>query len=154
MLQTGNTLAKGQIEKIQIVVTVLVQDGTTKFLNSAVARGASVTGLTTTDISTDGLKPDPDASGDVSPAMPTPVQLQKPTVRIPEGFSPNGDGTHDTFVIEGVGDSRVNFEIYNRWGNLVYRDPNYKNNWAGQCNQGVHIGDNLPDGNLFLHHCN
>jgi gliding motility-associated-like protein len=45
---------------------------------------------------------------------------------IPEGFSPDGDGINDTFVIPALA-NYPNFaiEIYNRYGNQVY---DYKNN--------------------------
>ncbi|WP_443937397.1 gliding motility-associated C-terminal domain-containing protein [Pedobacter sp. MW01-1-1] len=149
MLESGNTLAINQIEQIQVVLTVLISGNETTFLNSAYAKGISVTGLVANDQSTNGLKPDPITPGKVDPSDPTPVQIGKPNLHIPAGFSPNGDGTHDSFVIEGAGDSVVNFEVYNRWGNLVYRDTNYKNDWTGKCNQGVHIGEDLPEGTYF-----
>ena len=45
---------------------------------------------------------------------------------IPNGFSPNGDGVNDTFVIPGVSKSpNFKLEIYNRWGNQVF---DYNNN--------------------------
>ena len=40
---------------------------------------------------------------------------------IPSGFSPNGDGDNDTFIIPGVSNSpNFTLKIYNRWGNIVY----------------------------------
>ncbi|MFK5957858.1 MAG: tandem-95 repeat protein, partial [Lutibacter sp.] len=41
---------------------------------------------------------------------------------IPQGFSPNGDGVHDTFDITGLINLYPNFQlqIYNRYGNKVY----------------------------------
>jgi gliding motility-associated-like protein len=53
---------------------------------------------------------------------------------IPQGFSPNGDGTHDYFVIEGIETLDVSLTIYNRWGNVVFGDKHYKNNWDGSLN--------------------
>ncbi|MDV7188613.1 gliding motility-associated C-terminal domain-containing protein, partial [Lutibacter sp. TH_r2] len=46
---------------------------------------------------------------------------------IPEGFSPNGDGVHDEFVIQGLSNLYPDFQlvIYNRWGNIV---SDYKHN--------------------------
>ncbi|NCD72372.1 T9SS type B sorting domain-containing protein [Mucilaginibacter agri] len=149
MLQSGNSLAVGQIEQIQVVVNVLQVTGALSFQNTATASGTSVTGLKATDQSTNGFKPDPNTNGDVSPAIPTPVDLPKLMVRIPAGFSPNNDGTHDNWVIENACSDVVSMEIYNRWGNLVYKDPNYKNDWHGQCNRGIHIGDDLPEGTYY-----
>lgn len=59
-------------------------------------------------------------------------------VYIPSGFSPNGDGANDLFVIQGgQGVEKINyFRIYDRWGEVVYRaanfDPNDPNfGWDG-----------------------
>jgi gliding motility-associated-like protein len=61
---------------------------------------------------------------------------------IPNTFSPNGDGSHDLFVIEYLSSYHgVNVEIYNRWGNSVYSSPDYKNDWDGKRN-----GADLPGG--------
>ena len=68
---------------------------------------------------------------------------------IPEAFSPNGDGLYDTFVIEGVSDKKVSLKIFNRWGNLVYKNADYKNDWNGIGNEGLHQGENLPDGTYY-----
>lgn len=74
------------------------------------------------------------------------------SIFIPEGFSPNGDGINDRFVIQGVPEAAtVDLEVFNRWGHRVYAGVNYKNEWEGQANQGVLAGTNqgLPDGTYF-----
>jgi gliding motility-associated-like protein len=68
---------------------------------------------------------------------------------IPEAFSPNGDGLYDTFKIEGIEGKKVSVKIYNRWGNLVYQNENYRNDWNGTANIGLHTGENLPDGTYY-----
>ena len=53
-------------------------------------------------------------------------------LKIPNGFSPNGDGINDTYVIPGVDYyDHADFSVFNRWGGLVYHNGSYKNNWAG-----------------------
>ncbi|WP_298953270.1 gliding motility-associated C-terminal domain-containing protein [uncultured Nonlabens sp.] len=44
------------------------------------------------------------------------------TVDIPDGFSPNGDGTNDVFDVDNLGFlyPNYNLEFYNRYGNKVY----------------------------------
>ncbi len=74
------------------------------------------------------------------------------SIFIPEGFSPNGDGLNDRFVIQGVAPTAtVDLEIFNRWGHRVYANTNYKNEWDGQANQGTLATSNqgLPDGTYF-----
>lgn len=148
MLQAGNTLAAGSSAQIQIVVNVTLISGGT-YLNSAKATGTDPSGTITTDLSTDGTKPDPTIAGDVSPSTPTPVQLLKSKEFIPGGFSPNGDGVNDMFVIENSGNRQVNLEVYNRWGNRVYKNANYKNDWDGKSTEGVHTGGYVTDGTYF-----
>ncbi len=66
---------------------------------------------------------------------------------IPEGFSPNGDGKNDNFVIKGIEDFPENeLSIYNRWGELVYHTFNYSNNWDGK----VSIGTLMSGNNGYL----
>ena len=71
---------------------------------------------------------------------------------IPQLVTPNGDGSNDVFEIQGVYDYPNNIlEIYNRWGNLVYRQESYQNNWGGECTEGLTLGgDILPTGTYFF----
>ena len=71
------------------------------------------------------------------------------TLFIPEGFSPDGDGKNDTFVIQGAEVFTVNLMVYNRWGNVVYESKTYKNDWDGLANHGLVVGDKLPDGTYY-----
>ena len=73
-----------------------------------------------------------------------------PSVFIPEGFSPDQDGVNDRFVIYGLNGQKVSLEIYNRWGNLVYKNDNYANDWDGTSNSNwIVAGDNLPEGTYY-----
>lgn len=50
-----------------------------------------------------------------------------------QGFSPNGDGVNDTFVIPGLaGMGNHKLTVFNRWGNIVFEATNYKNDWGGK----------------------
>ncbi|MBL7918909.1 MAG: gliding motility-associated C-terminal domain-containing protein, partial [Bacteroidia bacterium] len=53
-------------------------------------------------------------------------------VELPNAISPNGDGKNDYFEIPFIGSyNKVEIKIINRWGNLVYENVNYNNNWNG-----------------------
>ncbi len=59
--------------------------------------------------------------------------------------SPNKDGINDTFYIGGIDDKPDNsLRVYNRWGNLVFEQENYNNQW-----EGTWDGNDLPDGTYY-----
>ena len=68
---------------------------------------------------------------------------------VPEGFSPNGDNVNDNFVITYTGNEPVHLQVFNRWGNIVYSNDAYQNDWQGISMHGVTIGKDLPDGTYF-----
>jgi gliding motility-associated-like protein len=70
---------------------------------------------------------------------------------IPNGFSPNGDGTNDGYVIDGIEKYPDNkLWIYNRWGNLVYKAKNYDNHWNGISNiSGSGMGNKVQPGTYY-----
>ena len=72
---------------------------------------------------------------------------------VPTGFSPNGDGINDTFVIPELGlydKSRIT--IYNRWGDIVYETLDYQNDWNGTCQSDLCAGaGDLPEGTYYYH---
>ncbi|HNM25661.1 MAG TPA: gliding motility-associated C-terminal domain-containing protein, partial [Saprospiraceae bacterium] len=69
---------------------------------------------------------------------------------IPNIFTPNSDGDHDTFVIpclEGGTLRNSEIVIYNQWGDKVYEAAPYQNAWDGTLNGEA--GKDLPDGTYF-----
>ena len=58
-----------------------------------------------------------------------------------DGFSPDGDGVNDTWVVPYIEQyPKSELVIYNRWGVVVYEAQNYKSDWNGE---------NLPEGVYF-----
>lgn len=71
----------------------------------------------------------------------------KPNISIPDGFSPDGDGVNDGFIIPGIEFFPDNeLLIFNRWGNLVREFHGYKNEWTGTNKNG----EALPDGTYYF----
>lgn len=59
------------------------------------------------------------------------------TLIIYDVFSPNGDGTNDTWVIDGLENYPDNeLQIFNRWGNVVFEARPYVNDWNGVSKKG------------------
>lgn len=68
------------------------------------------------------------------------------SIFIPNGFSPNGDGINDYWVIRDIQYSEDNVvRIFNRWGEEIYGKEDYLNTWQGE----NFDGDPLPDGTYF-----
>ena len=77
------------------------------------------------------------------------ITVTPQTVFIPEGFSPNGDGINDFFVIKGADKFKVTLKVFNRWGNLVFQSDQYRNDWGGASNVGLLISNQLPGGTYY-----
>ncbi len=67
-------------------------------------------------------------------------------------MTPNGDGTNDMLVLEGIVNSPNNLlEIFDRYGVLVYSQANYQNDFNGQSNRNTVVkrGTGLASGIYF-----
>lgn len=68
-----------------------------------------------------------------------------PQIKIPNGFSPNGDGKNDVWQLDLIymfPDNEV--EVYNRWGELLFYSKGYPVPFNGQ-----YKGQNLPVGTYY-----
>jgi gliding motility-associated-like protein len=91
-----------------------------------------------------------DASGNSSTCT-SEVSVKQPVkpLKIPSGFSPNGDGIADTWEIQGLREYPDNsVTIFNRWGGKLFEAKPYLNDWAGQTTVGT-VPGNLPAGTYF-----
>ncbi len=63
------------------------------------------------------------------------VTLEEPEVKIPNAFTPNGDGRNDFFnFIVAVPVDIIQFRVFNRWGQLVYDNGDPGRGWDGTQN--------------------
>lgn len=55
------------------------------------------------------------------------------TVYVPNTFTPDGDKHNEVFYVEGTGIQKdhFEFEIYNRWGEMIFRSDNMDIGWDG-----------------------
>ncbi len=64
-------------------------------------------------------------------------------VRVPNAFTPDGDGLNDVFYPFVWGHKSLSFQVYNRLGQLVHNDID-ASGWDGKvhenyCEQGVYV---------------
>lgn len=68
-------------------------------------------------------------------------------IKLPSGITPNGDGINDVFNIKGLEDYFENsLIVFNRWGNKVFEQSPYLNNWKGENEKG----EPLPESTYFV----
>jgi gliding motility-associated-like protein len=61
------------------------------------------------------------------------VTVEKPlTLYAPNAFSPDGDGINDLFSVRGQGANEYALEIYNRWGQMVFKSEDLDIAWNGE----------------------
>ncbi|MEO1518526.1 MAG: gliding motility-associated C-terminal domain-containing protein [Bacteroidota bacterium] len=85
------------------------------------------------------------------------------TVMVSNAFTPNDDGTNDTFIIDELRNNpdlypNTEMMVFNRWGNIVYHVIPYMNDWNGKNDSGEDLPEgtyyyilklNLPDGKVL-----
>lgn len=74
---------------------------------------------------------------DIAPAI---------TLYLPNAFTPNHDGLNDDFGAVGAGIASFLMEIYNEWGELVFKSQDINKRWDGTF-KGKEIGTNV-----FVYH--
>lgn len=78
-----------------------------------------------------------DPYGNFGPYSDTLCVEPCPLYRLPNVFTPNGDGRNDVFYpLNRAFIQKVNFEAYSRWGNLVFRTDDPDINWDGTDMEG------------------
>jgi len=80
------------------------------------------------------------------------IEIKKRNAFFPDAFTPNGDGINDTYTVYQVAPGlKVELDIYNRWGDLVFQDQDYKNDWKGTCSGTMCNGNGyLPVGTYYI----
>lgn len=88
-----------------------------------------------------------DSLGNESAASDTLCVDNCPRYRLPNTFTPNGDGQNELFLpIESLFIERIELQIFNRWGNLVFETTDSVINWDGTL---MGNGEPLPDATYY-----
>ena len=81
-----------------------------------------------------------DENGCVGISQSSLISILPPVLNIPSLFTPNSDGIHDDWQIDGIeAYPNVNIKIFNRWGQLLFDSNGYGVRWDGKYN-----GEELP----------
>ncbi|WP_330444544.1 gliding motility-associated C-terminal domain-containing protein [Flavivirga abyssicola] len=113
--------------------------------NSVEASGISPSFETVTDVSDDGDDVDGNTEDD-------PTETELGCLIVINEFSPNGDGVNEFLIINCITNYPNNrLEIYNRWGNIVYKKQGYNNEFDGTSNGRSTINgtEKLPVGTYY-----
>lgn len=76
-------------------------------------------------------------------SMPQTIEVSSTFCDFPNVITPGSDGNNDTFDLTNYDVSL--FQVFSRWGRLVYEQSNYTNQWYGQ---NMH-GGLLPDSTYY-----
>lgn len=85
-----------------------------------------------------------DSLGNTSPPSIEVCADNCPDYRLPNTFTPNGDGQNELFIpypyrfVE-----KVDFQVYNRWGNLVWETTDADLRWDGRTLDGKELADGV-----------
>jgi gliding motility-associated-like protein len=81
----------------------------------------------------------------VSDTMVVAVDCQESHVRIPNAFTPNGDGANDVFMIKGISIVK-HMVIFGRWGEKVFERDNFIAGDRASCWDGTYKGQKCAPG--------
>jgi gliding motility-associated-like protein len=76
-----------------------------------------------------------DSLGCQSTAQKTILVYSSCYLAVPNAFTPNNDGKNDFLkVLNAIKVEKLDFRIFNRWGQLVFQTTNWKQGWDGKIN--------------------
>ncbi len=61
------------------------------------------------------------------------------TLYVPNAFTPNEDGKNDIFLAYGNEIKGFTMDVFDRWGNLIFKSDNINNGWDGRASDGSDI---------------
>lgn len=71
-------------------------------------------------------------------------ECQETTLWFPNSFTPNDDTKNDTWSPKGFNYTDLDYSIFNRWGELIFKSTSESNPWDGkykgvECQQDVYV---------------
>jgi gliding motility-associated-like protein len=74
------------------------------------------------------------------------LRCEEPDIFVPNTFTPNDDGTNDVLYVRGIHIARMEFKVFDRWGELVFESTDPRSGWNGR------YKDRLADPAVFVYH--
>ncbi len=74
------------------------------------------------------------------------LRCEEPDIFVPNTFTPNGDGVNDTLYVRGRQIERLEFQVFDRWGERVFRTEDRSKGWDGR------FGGKQVDPAVFVYH--
>jgi gliding motility-associated-like protein len=143
LLDPSSKLAAKKTDSVVLKVLLESPDVSGTLNNTATMTGKTKYGKFSV-ISNDPLSNPSDSTIRIA----TSFKVPKVDVIVAGGFSPNQDGMNDKWIIVRPFGTIIQVKVFNRWGNLVYENENYTNDWDGR-GQGNFMGQYLPEGTYF-----
>ncbi len=69
-----------------------------------------------------------------------------PNIFVPNAFTPNSDGENDVVFVRGGGVTDLEFSIFDRWGNLLFKTTDQTQGWDGT------YKDNLAEPAVYVYY--
>ena len=66
-----------------------------------------------------------------------------PIVIAPNVFTPNSDGSNETWLINTTNATNVTITILNRWGNVIFESSGLNPSWNGETQAGAEVADGV-----------
>jgi gliding motility-associated-like protein len=73
------------------------------------------------------------------------------TFYIPNAFTPNGDGKNEIFYAYGTNISDVNLEIFDRWGELIFKGYGLTQGWDGKMYGGHYANGDILQQDVYVY---
>lgn len=67
----------------------------------------------------------------IPPVIPEEPIIPLNEAHVPQAFSPNGDGNNDLLFVYGGPYAKMTFDVYDRWGELVFSTSTQDKGWDG-----------------------
>ncbi len=143
LVTNQSKIAANAVDSVILKVLIASPNINGNLTNTAIMGGKTKYGYVTVNSN------DPIANpSDTTKRTPTAFLVPKADLIIAGGFSPNNDGLNDKWIIIRPFGTTIKVKVFNRWGNVVYENEDYKNDWDGR-GQKNFMGEFIPDGTYF-----